>query len=127
MEIPDYIVEKLKKGIIPWATFSDIMRVTLLSRWGGIWLDATIYLTKSLPDTIYEDRFFSVGHPAVYGMVRLEPSRCKWRIFLMGSTPNHIMMSWCKDLFYEYEKEFNYNIDYFMLDYFILLGYVNNT
>lgn len=127
VEIPEYIIEKLEKGIITWATFSDIMRVSLLARWGGIWLDSTIYLMKPLPEAIYEDSFFSVGHPAVYGMVRLEPSRCKWRIFLMGSTYDHIIMSWCRDLFFEYVKEFNYNVDYFMLDYFILLGCINNT
>lgn len=61
VEIPEYIIEKLEKGIITWATFSDIMRVSLLARWGGIWLDSTIYLMKPLPNLMYENSSFLLG------------------------------------------------------------------
>lgn len=126
VDIPDYIIQKLKAESITWATFSDIMRVSLLSKWGGIWLDATIYMTQPFPERMYQNSFFTVGHPAVYGMVRLEPSRCKWRMFLMGSIPDHFMMRCWRDLFYEYEREFDYLIDYFLVDYLLRLMKVNN-
>lgn len=125
VEIPEYIIEKLEKGIITWVTFSDIMRVSLLSRWGGIWLDSTIYLTQPLPELMYANSFFSVGHPAVYGMVRLEPSRCKWRMFLMGAVSDHFIMCCWRDLFYKYEKEFDYLVDYFLVDFMLRLEIEN--
>ena len=125
VEISDFIIEKLEKGIITWATFSDIIRVSLLARWGGVSLDATIYLTQPLPEMVYENSFFSVGHPAVYGMVRLEPSRCKWRVFLMGTVPDHFIMCCWRDLLYAYEKEFDYLVDYFLIDFMLRLEIEN--
>lgn len=45
VKIPHYIVEKYEKGIISQAHFSDILRFTLLSVHGGIWMDATIFFS----------------------------------------------------------------------------------
>lgn len=56
VDIPNYIIEKFNEGKITWTTFSDIIRVSLLAKWGGLWLDATIYLTQPLPDSIYNGR-----------------------------------------------------------------------
>lgn len=57
-ELPEYILEKKKKGIIPLAQFSDILRVCLLSTYGGVWLDATILLTGPLPQRYCNMDFF---------------------------------------------------------------------
>lgn len=47
-----------ESGRIPLAHFSDILRFALLATHGGIWLDATILLTGSLPSYIFENGFF---------------------------------------------------------------------
>ena len=39
------IVEKWKRGIIGPAHFSDLIRLELLVRYGGYWIDATVYCT----------------------------------------------------------------------------------
>lgn len=59
IQLPTYIVEKYKKGIITNANFSDIIRLSLLSRYGGCWVDSTIYLTDKIPDEILNADFFS--------------------------------------------------------------------
>ena len=41
VEFPDYIIEKWEKGIISNTHFSDLLRLELLIRHGGLWLDAT--------------------------------------------------------------------------------------
>lgn len=58
IELPDYIVKKKEQGIIPIAQFSDILRVCLLSTYGGVWLDATIMLTGPLPQRYSDMDFF---------------------------------------------------------------------
>lgn len=58
IELPDYIVKKKEQGIIPLAQFSDILRVCLLSTYGGVWLDATILLTGTLPQRYGDMDFF---------------------------------------------------------------------
>lgn len=58
IQLPDYILEKKEKGLIPLAQFSDILRVCLLSTYGGIWLDATILLTGPIPQKYRDMDFF---------------------------------------------------------------------
>lgn len=58
VNIPDYIYEKRDKGIISQANFSDIIRTYLLVKYGGCWIDATVYLTEPLPKYIQESELF---------------------------------------------------------------------
>ena len=123
IKIPNYIMKSLEEKVISMAAFSDILRFSLLSEYGGIWCDATVFLTDLFPEEMYFHSFYSVKHPAIEGNVRLEPSRCSWRIFFMGSCEGNLMMSCCRDLWYQYVKEFDYLIDYFLTDYFIRIIY----
>jgi hypothetical protein len=50
--LPDYIIEKVEKKIISITHLSDLIRVSLLSDHGGLWLDATMLLTAPLPMNI---------------------------------------------------------------------------
>ncbi len=43
--LPDYIVEKYRKGRIPPAMFSDMLRLQLLAEHGGVWIDSTVLYT----------------------------------------------------------------------------------
>ena len=43
VEIPQYIIDKVDCKKITLTHFSDIVRVALLKRWGGLWIDATVY------------------------------------------------------------------------------------
>ena len=43
VELPDYVVEKYRKGLIPQASFSDLLRLAVLKRYGGIWMDASVF------------------------------------------------------------------------------------
>lgn len=43
--LQEEIVEKWKRGIIGPAHFSDLIRLELLVRYGGYWIDATVYCT----------------------------------------------------------------------------------
>lgn len=45
IELPDYIEEKYRKGYIPGALFSDILRLELLIKYGGMWVDSTVLVT----------------------------------------------------------------------------------
>ena len=43
IELPKYIVRKYKKGLIPAASFSDLLRLSVLQKYGGVWMDATVF------------------------------------------------------------------------------------
>ena len=52
INMPDYLNEKLKSGVLPLAIYTDLMRVALLEHYGGTWMDATILLTDEIPQEI---------------------------------------------------------------------------
>ena len=60
IEIPNYIQEKYEKGIIPHANFSDYVRLCLLAKYGGTWIDSTLLLTDKLPDYMLNSELFMV-------------------------------------------------------------------
>lgn len=58
IDIPDYVAEKYKKGIISHAHFSDFVRISLLAKHGGIWIDSTVLLSDDIPDYILNADLF---------------------------------------------------------------------
>lgn len=42
--LPDYILRKFYEGVISKTHFSDILRVGLLKEYGGMWIDAAIFV-----------------------------------------------------------------------------------
>ena len=45
IELPDFIVNKWEKKQIPPALFSDLLRLELLIKYGGTWIDSTVLCT----------------------------------------------------------------------------------
>lgn len=45
VELPEYVVEKYRRGRIPHALFSDMLRLQLLAEHGGVWIDSTVLYT----------------------------------------------------------------------------------
>lgn len=43
------IMDKVLSGHITWAHYSDIVRNTLLAQYGGLWLDATVWVSGKIP------------------------------------------------------------------------------
>lgn len=58
IRLPDHIIGKWKEGKIKPAHFADICRVELLYRYGGVWLDATNFVTSPVPQWIMDEDFF---------------------------------------------------------------------
>ena len=58
VSIPDYIEEKYKNGIIPHAHYADLVRFMLLYKYGGTWIDATVFMTGEMPEFISNSKLF---------------------------------------------------------------------
>lgn len=110
IEMPNEITKKLQEGIISITHFSDILRCCLLEKYGGIWVDASIYVMKKIEPI---DEF------SLYTMKNDEKDISP-RIFLMGSgNIHHPLFQIAKNDLLNYWMEYNNVLDYFMLDYFM--------
>lgn len=120
IEMPDYIIKKLKAGIISITHFSDALRVNLLSKYGGVWIDATCFFTAD----IFKDmtpEFYTVKLP--YDEKEICVSEGKWCIFFMGSSKNNILFNFLTEFYNEYWKKEDKIMAYFLTDYAISVAY----
>lgn len=59
VSIESHIIEKWERGIISNTHFSDILRLALLTKYGGIWIDATCLIMKPrVPNELYQYPLF---------------------------------------------------------------------
>lgn len=117
--IPQYIIDKLSKGLITLTHFSDILRLHLLSDNGGIWMDATLFMYKLFPEKIYSNSFYTIRH----GLYRDSICHGKWTGFFLASTQNNPLICFCKDLIDEYWKYEDALICYLLIDVVISTAY----
>ena len=119
VRFPEYIEEKWKRGIITHTHMTDLLRLELLIKYGGTWIDATVFCSSSnIPSYFFDsDLFF-------YQL--LKPGRdgngiylSSW--FISAKTNNKILMATQK-LCYEYWKENDTMWDYFLLHDFLSIA-----
>ena len=119
---PDYINEKYVNGLITNAQFSDILRMTLLAEYGGLWIDGTIFIPHGIPENVFEREFFTCKRDIKNSSY---VSEYRWTSFLNGCQKGCTIQRAAKDMFFAYWKKNDYLIDYLLVDYILLLIYQN--
>lgn len=123
VDLPAYIKNLYNEGYITSTHFSDILRMALLSQRGGLWLDATVLVTKPLPDEIFKEPIFSIKNKSFGYFV----SDCRWTGFCMAGWRNSVLARNVYEIFCEYWKRNKYLIDYFFIDFVIDILYNSNN
>lgn len=119
IDIPEWIQEKYKKGIISRTHYSDILRIELLSMYGGIWLDSTFFCVDSINE-YFELPVWSVKRPD-YGH---DSVACGYfaNYSLGCNSENKKIFKVIKDFLEEYWLKNDIIVDYLFLDYLIVLA-----
>lgn len=121
VNIPDYILKKVENKTISLTHFSDILRVCLLEKYGGVWIDATCYLTASISHEITKYSFYS--NKLNNDGSKLFVSKGRWSAFFLCSNKGNQIITNLKNLFFEYWKTHDTLIEYYLIDYAITLQY----
>lgn len=58
IDLPEDVFNKYRTGVVGATHFTDLIRIALLTAYGGVWLDATILLTAPLEDKLTNDDYF---------------------------------------------------------------------
>lgn len=118
VSFPDYIIEKWKVGVITHTHLTDILRLELLIKYGGMWLDATVFCSEErdgIPDYFFDSDLFFYQC--------LKPGRdghCQYiSSWLMSAKTNNKVLMATRELCYEYWKKNNSMDDYFLLHDFM--------
>ncbi|MBR5101331.1 MAG: hypothetical protein IKX34_08560 [Bacteroidales bacterium] len=119
VELPDYVVRKWEKKQIPAANFSDLLRLELLIKYGGTWIDSTVLCTgfgtqatqKALAFLDADLFLFQYTPEGTANGISIS----NW--FITACTNNEVLMV-LRDMLYEYWKEFDCTLDYYMFHLF---------
>lgn len=117
-EFPTYILEKLQKGIT-LTHFSDLLRLELLIKHGGLWLDATVLCTNgNIPKSILKSELFvyCAQKPGADGKATTMSSWLMW-----AKTNNRILMG-TQAMLYAYWKKNKRLDEYFLLHHFMTIA-----
>lgn len=79
--------------------FTDILRMALLLRFGGVWVDATLYCVRPLDDWLYQhawDEFF--------GFASRKPDRLITTWFLYGTSGSRLLNAWYEEIIRYWES-----------------------
>lgn len=121
VNIPEYILDKLNRNLISYANFSDILRVALLAKYGGVWIDSTVFIRKNFPIYWLELPLFSLK-TGKYEDYSPNVAKNRWKTFLLSG--NSALFSFTRDFFFEYFKKYDKAIDYLLIDYIFAITYI---
>lgn len=118
--IPEDIVDKWERGIISNTHMSDILRLELLIKFGGLWLDATIYCTNSqIPTSILNSTIF------VYQTLRpgCDGKAVPLSNWLIYASKDNRALKLTRDLLYHQWRTSKRLPTYFMFHYLMMMAF----
>ena len=124
ISFPMWIEEKYKRGIITKTHLSDLLRISLLARYGGVWLDSTFFCTGDL-EPCFKTPIWSIKRPD-YRHVSV--SCGEFANYSFGCTSEYRkVFAILREYLLAYWKQYDYMIDYLFLDYLIVLARKQNS
>lgn len=120
VQLPQYVEEKFRKGLIPPALFSDLLRLALLKQYGGVWMDASVYCSGFGNEKLRERweqimgseltlfRYFQRGRKEAVGL----------STWFFAAIPQQPVISIVLDMLLAYWKDFDCTVDYYICHLF---------
>lgn len=120
LEIPEFILDKVNRGEMCIANFSDYLRFSLLAKYGGFWMDATIYCSANF------DQYWSYPLFTCKGKTgeSLYISDYRWTGFCIGGNQGHVLFRFMSAALGAYWETHEAAVDYLLVDYTLNLGYL---
>ena len=115
------VIEKFNRGIITYTHLSDLLRAELLYRYGGLWIDATYYVSHRIPEDIFEKQIYSIAfNEPLWGM---DIMRGRWTLSLIEAKKSNIAIQFLLEGLWVYWENADELVDYFTVDYVFDTGY----
>lgn len=110
VKLPDFIEDKYKKGLIGHAHYSDIVRLYLLEKYGGTWIDATVYCVRPFDELINYELMITQSYSK-------KNPKIMTNYFLHSENPHNYLIQSMLCALYEYWEKNNSAIDYAIFHY----------
>ena len=126
ISLPDYVLKNLKDGKLSYTNVADLIRIMLLARNKGIYMDLTIYLFKQIDDSFFDLPYISVNSSRIfrtpYNLVKFDTKNFG-QVYFLGGTSQRlyklieiVMLDYIK----KHHKLPFYEFLYYIIEYFYL-------
>ena len=122
VQIEPSIIKKVKDGRLSYTNLSDLLRVNLLAIYGGMWIDATVYVTRPIDSRLLEKTFYSQKSTNDF-YVKRYVTKSRWASWMMISSAKEELFKFVAFIMNEYYLKHNSLIDYYLIDYVIEIAY----
>ena len=124
VQFPEWIEYKRRRNIISRTIFSDLLRLTLLSQYGGIWLDSTFFCTDNCFTKYMSTPLWSIKRP---DYLHASVACGYFANYSLGCDYDHRwIFAIIRDFLFYYWKVNDRLIDYLLTDYVIVLAQRHN-
>lgn len=125
VELPQKYYDLVNSKKMPIALFSDILRVYLLEKYGGTWIDSTIYLSDKIPNDILKSDFFGLQNQTNTTSFTGNKTAC----YFLHSKKQSINIQAIKRTLDAYWSENDFMFNYFMFEHIetILMDKIKET
>ena len=120
VDIPEWVEEKKNKGIITRTNYSDLLRLSLLAKHGGMWIDSTFFCTSPTLDSYFNEPLWSIKRPDYFHASIASGYFAGYS--LACDEENRFAFITIRDFFLNYWKHNDTMVDYLMVDYMIVLA-----
>ena len=120
VDLPEYIERKHENGIIGHAHYADMVRLALLAKYGGVWIDATVFVSQPLPEELFKEEFYtakSIDNKAFYF------SKSRWVGYFLAGNREFPLFAFSRDMLFEYWMNEEEAISYLIMDYIFYIAY----
>lgn len=114
VDLPNHIVCRWEKRQIPPALFADLLRLQLLLRYGGTWMDATILCTGSE----HTEEYLNAD---LFMFQYTQPGSSEWRgigNWFITACPGNPVLKVLRDMLFAYWKDYDCTLDYYIFHLF---------
>lgn len=106
VDFPQWLLDKVESGKVTLTTFSDVIRASLLYKYGGIWIDSTILLTEQLPLDFWDYDVFTLRE-------------FRYCLPFMGGKPGQTFYWFLMEGFFYYYRNYEYTKYYLLVTYLL--------
>lgn len=123
IDVPGHLMDAYRNGFLSKTHLSDYIRAKLLCEHGGLWVDATVFLTKDLEhDRVFGRDFFTFQRKdSLPGDIT-----SRWTCFFMGGKRQFPLLRLLTEFWEEYWRREEMLLTYLLTDHVFYLGYQYN-
>lgn len=116
------IIRKFYEGKISMAQLSDILRAELLYRYGGMWIDTTYYVTKKIPQDIFEQNdIYTIRFKKPIWKADITQGRWSGNMWITKQKHN-LLFRFLMECFWYYWETNDELVEYYLIDYIIAIA-----